>query len=82
MDIKAELEMYSYESDGVERIKKLLQNFEKNGILVAYISAPKYRLGMKTKNPKADTKKFEQEIQKIILEASKVNVNVSYNLIQ
>lgn len=81
-DIKVELEMYSYESDGVERIKKLLQNFEKGGILVAYISAPKYRLEMRTKNPKADTKKFEQEIQKIILEASKVNVNVSYNLIQ
>jgi len=81
-NIKAELQMSSYESDGVERIKKLLQAIEKSGVSVAYISAPKYRLGIKTKNPKADTKKFEQEIQKITLEASKINVDVSYSLIQ
>lgn len=81
-NIKAELEMFSYESDGVERIKKLLQAIEKSGISVAYISAPKYRLQMKTKNPKSDTKKFEQEIEKITTEANKVNVNVSYSLIQ
>jgi len=81
-NIKAELQMSSYESDGVERIKKLLQAIEKNGISVSYISAPKYRLEMKTKSPKADTKKFEQEIQKITLEGNKINVDVSYSLIQ
>ena len=81
-EIKVELQMSSYESDGVERIKKLLQNLEKNGITVSYISAPKYRLEIKTKNPKVDTKKFEQEIQKTISEADKINVDVSYNLIQ
>lgn len=80
--IKIELQISSYESDGVERIKKLLQNLEKGGVTVSYISAPKYRLEMKTKNPKADTKKFEQEIQKTISDANKINVNVSYNLIQ
>ncbi len=81
-EIKAELQMTCYEDDGVERIKKLLQNIEKNGISVFYISAPKYRLELKTKNPKADTKKFEQEIQKITTEANKINVDVSYNMIQ
>ncbi len=81
-ELKIELEMSSYESDGVERIKKLLQNLEKTGISVSYISAPKYRLEMKTKNPKADTRKLEQEMQKISAEAGKVNVNVSYNMIQ
>lgn len=81
-NIKVELQMSSYESDGVERIKKLLQAIEKSGISVAYISAPKYRLEVKTKNPKADTKKFEQEIQKITAEASKINVDVSYSMIQ
>ena len=81
-NIKVELQMSSYESDGVERIKKLLQAIEKSGISVAYISAPKYRLEMTTKNPKADTKKFEQDIQKITAEASKVNVDVSYSMIE
>lgn len=81
-EIKAELQMSSYESDGIERIKKLLQNLEKNGISVSYISAPRYRLGIKTKNPKADTKKFEQEIQKITSESNKINVDVSYSMIQ
>jgi len=81
-NIKVELQMSSYESDGVERIKKLLQAIEKGGISVAYISAPKYRLEMTTKNPKADTKKFEQDIQKITAEASKINVDVSYSMIQ
>ena len=81
-NIKVELQMSSYESDGVERIKKLLQAIEKSGISVAYTSAPRYRLEVKTKNPKADTKKFEQEIQKITAEASKINVDVSYSMIQ
>lgn len=81
-ELKAELQMSSYEGDGVEMIKKLLQSLEKNGISVSYISAPKYRLGMKTKNPKADTRKFEQEIQKITSEASKINVDVSYSMVQ
>lgn len=80
--LKAELQMSSYEGDGVDRIKKLLQDLEKNDISVSYISAPKYRLEMKTKNPKADTRKFEQEIQKITSEADKVNVSVSYSMVQ
>ena len=81
-ELKAELQMSSYESDGVERIKKLLQNLEKSGIVVSYISAPKYRLKMRTKNPKTDTRKFELEVQKILSEASKSNVNASYSMIQ
>lgn len=81
-EIKAELEISSYEGDGVERIKKLLQALEKNGITVAYISAPKYRLGMKTKNPKADTKSFEQKLQRLAAEAGGMAVNASYTMIQ
>ncbi len=81
-EIKIELIASSYASDGVEKIKKLLQNLEKSGISVSYISAPKYRAEIKTKNPKNDTKKFEQEIQKIIAEGSKVDVDISYSLIQ
>ncbi|MEM5802756.1 MAG: hypothetical protein QXO57_02250, partial [Candidatus Aenigmatarchaeota archaeon] len=79
--IKAELQMLCYEGDGIERIKKLLQDLEKNGMLVSYVSAPKYRVELKTKNPKADTKKFERELQKIVSEGSKINVDVNYSMI-
>ncbi len=81
-DIRAELQISSYESDGIQRIKKLLQELEDGGIKVTYISAPKYRLELHTKNPKADNKKFEQELEKIAAEGSRVNVSVSYSMIQ
>lgn len=81
-DLRAELSMSSYESDGIERIRKFLQNLEKTGISVSYISAPKYRLEMKTKNPKLDTKKFERELQKIKEDAVKSSVMVEYSMIQ
>ncbi|MBI2545243.1 MAG: S1 RNA-binding domain-containing protein [Candidatus Aenigmarchaeota archaeon] len=78
--IKIELQLSSYESDGVERIKKVLTGIEKDGIDVSYVSAPKYRLEIKTKNPKADSKKFEQKLDKVVAEAVKLNIDAKYNL--
>lgn len=78
--LKSELQLYTYESDGIERIKKVLKILEKDGIGVNYISAPKYRLEKKTKNPKLDTKKFQQQIENAIAEASKISVEAGYKL--
>ncbi|MBI2547354.1 MAG: hypothetical protein HYW23_02810 [Candidatus Aenigmarchaeota archaeon] len=80
--IKAELQITSYDGNGVEKLKELLQALEKAGITVSYISAPKYRVEMKTKNPKADTKKFENELQKIVSEANKIDAEATYSMIQ
>lgn len=80
-ELKAELQLISYENDGIERIKEVLKNLEKSGVDVSYITAPKYRLEIKTKNPKADSKKFEQQIQKAVEQANKLKIEASYNII-
>jgi len=57
--IKADLELKSLASDGVEQIKKILAELEKNtGATVKYISAPKYRIELATKDPKNAEKKI------------------------
>ncbi len=78
--LKAELELSSYESDGVVKIKKVLTDLEKEGIDVSYVSAPKYRLAIKSKSPKLDTKKLEQQIEKAIAQATKLNVEGKYTI--
>lgn len=80
--LKVELQVQSYESDGVERIKKVLEGLEKDGMDVAYISAPKYQIEVKTKNPKSDTRKFEQKIEKVTSEAIKLGVQIDYKFIE
>jgi len=80
--IKAEVQLQSYDGDGIKRIKSILENLVENGIHVAYISAPKYMLEIKSKNPKADRRKLEQEIEKSMADAHKLNLEVKYNLVE
>ncbi len=80
--IKAELQMQSYASDGIRKIKSVLETLEKKGINVTYISAPKYLLEIKTKSPKADGRKFEQDIEKAIEDAGKLSLESKYSLIE
>ncbi len=81
-EIKGELTVSSYEGDGVERIKKILKMVEKSGLGVYYVSAPKYRIELTTKNPKADRKKIEHDMESISSEAQKSKVIFSYSLIE
>jgi len=60
VDLRAELELKSSVGDGIERIKKALAGIETAGIDVKYISAPVYRLSMRTKDAKAGDRKMEQ----------------------
>jgi translation initiation factor 2 subunit 1 len=63
-EIKAELELKSFAEDGIEKIKELLSEIEKKtGGKVKYISAPKYRVEVKGKEPKALEKKLVQELE-------------------
>lgn len=80
--LKAELEMQSYEGDGIKRIKKILKMLKNERIDVKYISAPKYLLEIKTKTPKTGKRLLEQNIEKAISEAKKLNLEVKYNLIE
>jgi translation initiation factor 2 subunit 1 len=64
--LKAEIELRSYARDGVNRIKEFLKNLEENGMIVKYISAPKYRAELKTTNPKQMEKKIREILEKSI----------------
>ncbi|MBI4015285.1 MAG: S1 RNA-binding domain-containing protein [Candidatus Aenigmarchaeota archaeon] len=60
IELRAELELKSSVGDGIEKIKKALLGIESTGIDVKYISAPVYRLSMRTKDAKAGDRKMEQ----------------------
>ena len=59
--VKFKLNLKSYDGDGVNKIKRLLEDIEKLGLEVKYIAAPSYLIRLKTKR----TKKLDQEIEKI-----------------
>lgn len=62
--VKAVMEITTTGADGVEILKKVLSELEKEtGAKVKYISAPKYQIGLKTKQPKAAEKKLRSGIE-------------------
>src|SRR4030042_1036430 len=73
--LKAEIKLESYADDGIERIKKLLEELkEKSGAEVRHVSAPKYRLEFKTKSPKQDEKNLRHKLDNAIEEGKKSGV--------
>ena len=60
-EFKAEMEVKCYESDGIERIKKLLNSIKKKfGVEIKYIASPKYMLVLLHKDPKKGEKILEE----------------------
>jgi len=81
--LKAEIKLESYSNDGIERIKKLLGELEeKSKAKIRYISAPKYRIEIKTKNPKQDTRNLANHIEKILEQGKKMDIKGSYEFIE
>jgi translation initiation factor 2 subunit 1 len=66
-NIKKVIELKSYKPDGINTIKKILGETKKDfGLEIRYISAPKYSMGMKTKNAKAGERKIKEASEYII----------------
>ncbi len=83
VEIKAEVEIKNFSSNGIERIKKVLTNLEENfGLEIAYISAPKYIVKIKGKNPKKLEKKMTEALEFCIKEIKKLNGMASYKMIR
>lgn len=81
--IKAELELKSYASDGIEKIKDVLSNLAKRtGANVKYISAPKYRIEIKTKDPKLAEKNLIEGLEEVVKEIRQFEGEGSYKLIK
>ncbi|MEM5853446.1 MAG: S1 RNA-binding domain-containing protein [Candidatus Aenigmatarchaeota archaeon] len=63
-EIKAELELRSFAKDGVKKVKEVLEELvKKTGANITYISAGKYRVEIKGKDPKNLEKKLTQNLQ-------------------
>jgi translation initiation factor 2 subunit 1 len=76
--LKAELQLKSYAADGIDRIKSLLAMLEQDGFQVKYLSAPRYRIELKTDDPKSGEKVLKQKIEAVLEEAKKLQVESSY----
>ena len=60
-NIKKIIELKSYRPNGMNSIKRILSDAKKEfGLEIKYVSAPKYSLGIKTKNAKAGERKIKE----------------------
>lgn len=80
--LKVELDVKSFESDGVERVKDVLSQLSKAGMKVAYISAPKYMAEVKTKDPKNDEKKMREKLDGLMSNSKQSKVEVAYKFVK
>lgn len=80
--IKAELELKSYAKDGVEKIKDVLNELEKTGATVKYISAPVYHVELTTKDPKTAGKKLVEALENAVKSIKQSEGEGSYELIK
>ena len=65
--IKAELNVKSYSGDGIDQIKKFLNNLtNKYRVNVKYISAPKYSVEVVSEDPKMAKKKLKENLTNAI----------------
>jgi len=61
--IKVELDIRSYSGNGIDEIKKFLNNLiNKYGLNVNYISAPKYSVEIVSENPKMTKKELKENL--------------------
>ncbi len=84
VNIKVILELYTFEGDGIERIKKLLLGVmeENKDIKITYQSAPNYELVIKGKDYKSIRKKLDPLLEKMKKEAEKLNINFSFEEVE
>ncbi len=79
VQIKTEIELYTLEPNGIELVRKDLENLEKNGIEIRYISAPKYLLSITSKNYKDAQKSLDAALEAASKELSKQKVVLNYS---
>ena len=78
--IKADLDLKSYEGDGIERVKRVLDGLEKSGMRVSYISAPRYVAEIKTKDPKTDEKRMRDKLDEVAAKSKENGVEFEYKM--
>lgn len=64
--LSGELKLKSYSPDGINQVKSILKNVEKEGISITYLGAPKYKLEITTYDTKEAGKKLRTAIDSAI----------------
>jgi translation initiation factor 2 subunit 1 len=82
LTIKADFELKSFASDGIEKVKEVIAELQKNGIVVKYISAPKYRAEISGKDLKATEKKLVENLETAVKQIKIFEGEGSYKLIK
>lgn len=81
--IKAELELKSFAEDGIEKIKQVLNDInKKNDVKIKYISAPKYKIEVVSKDPKNAEKKLRESLETAMQQIKKLDGEGSYKFIK
>lgn len=81
--LKAELQLVTTAPDGVNKIKSVLGELEKaTSATVNYISAPIYRVELKTKEPKDGEKKLKEAMEATIEKIKSAEGEGSYKFIK
>jgi len=70
--IEEDVEIRFFSPDGLERIREILMDAgKKNGVSVSYISAPKYRISVSTKDPKEGERILKKSLEEIEMDVKK-----------
>jgi translation initiation factor 2 subunit 1 len=72
------LEMYSLESDGIERVKKTLTGLDAENVSIHYIGSPRYRISITETDYKSAEDHLKKVIQTITENAKRNSVNVEF----
>jgi translation initiation factor 2 subunit 1 len=81
--IKAVVNLSSTAPDGVEKVKQVLNGIEKDaGVKPKYVSAPKYRLELETKDPKNAEKKLRTVLEDAVKGIEKFQGTGSYEIVK
>lgn len=76
--LKGNFNINCYESDGVERIKKLLNKIPDKTTTVTYTGGGVYNLTLKDEDYKKAEKKLKKKVDSVIKNARKLKVNVDF----
>ena len=71
--------MKTYKEDGIENIKQILTEAEKEGTSIIYLGAPKYKVYIKSSDYKKAETTLNRIIQKIEESAKKLGCEFSYS---
>jgi len=80
--IKGNLEAVCYSPDGIKTIKDILENAEKGGLKIRYVSAPKYEIIGKGKNFKKLELSLRETGEAIVKQLEKRNGEGSFELVE